>query len=163
MPPSKQEQLIEAAEDLIAAKEMKSIAEGRVKELSDRVMDLMDVCKVDHVNTDVGKLSIVESSTLQIDEAMLKKKIGAKMWEKISRRLLDKKLLEDRIAIGEIDPTVVAGCATEVPRSRYLRSGSSATPKPTTLTEQIKSAKPQAVPTETAKPGKRRKQTRGGG
>ena len=65
--------------------------------------------------------TVVESTSIAIDEARLKKAVGAQVWKKITTPRLDDKLLEQAIQSGEVDVNVVAQCTTETPRSPYLR------------------------------------------
>lgn len=70
-----------------------------------------------------GDLSItlVEGSTMSLDEEKLKKAIGAQMWNKITTRTLDRKKLDAFIASGEINPMIVARVTTEVPRKPFVK------------------------------------------
>lgn len=159
MPQSNKERLHDLANQLHTAKKAQTAAKEIASEISDALLELMDQMGETVANHDDGKFTIVESSVLEYDEAGIKKALGAKGWGTITRTVMDKKLLEAQIAAGNIDPVVIAQCTTEVPRSRYLRSGGSATPKPTNLRKQMDAAKPEAV----TSPGKRRKTTRGRG
>lgn len=67
------------------------------------------------------KITLVEPVRVVIDEARLKKSLGARLWGKITRQVVEKKLLEACIAVGEIDANVVAACADEVPSTPHIR------------------------------------------
>lgn len=53
------------------------------------------------------------TSRITIDEDKLKKALGAKAWNKVTDRSLNKSKLEEAIASGEIDANVVAQCSEE--------------------------------------------------
>lgn len=67
------------------------------------------------------RASIVYSSVVKIDEAGLSKELGSKVWNSITKRVMDTKLLEDKVARGLISIGVVAGHSSEVPRSPYVK------------------------------------------
>src|SRR5215471_2163300 len=64
--------------------------------------------------------TLVQGSSLHFDEARLKRALGAKLWDSITTRTLDKAKLEDAIAKGYVDATVVAQCSVETPRRPYI-------------------------------------------
>ena len=65
----------------------------------------------------------VESSTLKIDEDGLAEAVGSQKWVTISKRVLDKQLLEDAVVKDRVSPTLLADHSTEVPRAPYIRVG----------------------------------------
>jgi hypothetical protein len=65
--------------------------------------------------------TLVESSGLTIDEHRLQRAVGATNWQKITSRVLDKAKLEDAIARGLVDATLVAECSAETPRRPYVK------------------------------------------
>lgn len=67
------------------------------------------------------KVTKVQGVRVIIDEISLKKRLGAKSWEHVSTRVLDKKKLEAHIAAGDVDPLVVAECTTEQPNKPYVK------------------------------------------
>jgi len=67
--------------------------------------------------------TLVESTGLTIDEERLKRAVGATKWQGITSRVLDRAKLEDAIAKGTIDPTLVAECSQETPRRPYVKVG----------------------------------------
>lgn len=68
-----------------------------------------------------SKATVVYSSVLKFDEDGLSEALTARMWNEISTRKLDQKKLEDKVARGSIDPTLVADHSDEVPRSPYIK------------------------------------------
>lgn len=67
------------------------------------------------------RATAVYSSTVKIDEAGLQAALGPHKWAQVTRRTLDERLLEDKVAKGAIDIEVVAEHSTEVPRKPYLK------------------------------------------
>lgn len=65
--------------------------------------------------------TIVESSTLEFDEDGLRKKVGAKVWNSITDRKINRTKLEEAVQAGQIDPKIVATYATEKPRKPFIR------------------------------------------
>ena len=70
-----------------------------------------------------GDLSItlVEGSTMVLDEAKLKVALGAQMWNKVTTRVLDRKKLDAFVASGEINPLVIARASSEKPRTPFVK------------------------------------------
>lgn len=63
----------------------------------------------------------VTGSTLEFDQAKLRKKLGTATWNKVTTRTLDRAKLESLIASGAIDPLTIAECATEKEKKPYVR------------------------------------------
>lgn len=77
------------------------------------------------ITVDLDNLKItgtrVDGTVLKIDEAKLKKNLGARLWQRVTTRTLDRNKLEALVAAGEIDPRIVARCSTEEPKKPYIR------------------------------------------
>lgn len=86
-----------------------------IKGKGNKTMTVQDSSGVDIMAT------VVESTSMAIDEARLKKAVGAATWKKITTPRLDDKLLEQAIQAGEVDVNVVAQCTTESPRAPYIK------------------------------------------
>lgn len=67
------------------------------------------------------KVTIVRPTTLKLNEAGLEKSLSSGQWTQITKRVVDKKALEDAVARGKIDPSVVADNSNEVASKPYLR------------------------------------------
>lgn len=67
------------------------------------------------------KATVVAGTRIITDEPALKKKLGARVWDRVTTKKLDKAKLEDAIATGEVDATVVAACSEEIPNKVYIR------------------------------------------
>ncbi len=68
-----------------------------------------------------NKATIVYGSSIKIDASGLQDELTAKQWQSVSVRVLDEKLLEDKVARGQIDVDLVAKHTTEVQKKPYVR------------------------------------------
>lgn len=101
-------------------------ADEAFRESQDELIAMMEESNVDQVIAVANKASLctgslVKSSSLVIDELGLKKSLGVKLWNKTTKRVLDKTKLEALVLTGEISPYVVAKHSTDKPRSPYVR------------------------------------------
>lgn len=67
------------------------------------------------------KVTIVRPTTLKLNEAGLEKDLSPAQWKLVTKKVVDKKALEDAVVRGKIDPTVVADNSNEVASKPYLR------------------------------------------
>ena len=111
--------------ELEAAKHERARLDDRIADLQAAIIAQMDSQEQTTMVVDLEdrniKVTKVQGIRTIIDEISLKKKLGAKAWEHVSTRVLDKKKLEAHIATGEVDPLVVAECSTEQPNKPYLK------------------------------------------
>lgn len=107
-------------------------ADDTLKEVSgergtahDAVMNAMTESGIKTITAEDGADNItgtfVQGSTIVIDEGMLRKKLGAKVFDGLCSMSLDRKLLEEAIAQGKIDAVSVAACSTERVNKGYVR------------------------------------------
>lgn len=118
---------------LIRTRELKAVIKSAEDERVGKNLDgvecqlvaLMDEHHIEQTSVDLDGIlvtgSLVKSTTLNIDEARLKKALGSKIWEAITTKTLDKAKLEDAIARNLISPTMVAECSVETPRRPYIK------------------------------------------
>lgn len=115
-------------EEVLALHELRNArddADQRYRAAAEALMARMD---------DEGRKSVVvrngdktitaarmQVSRVVIDEPALKKRVGAKLWEKISVRVLDRKKLDAFIATGEVAPETVADVSTNAVNAPYIR------------------------------------------
>lgn len=66
--------------------------------------------------------SVIEGTSMVIDDVKLRRRLGARLWGKVTKTVLDKKMLEAAIAAKEVDPIIVAECTEEVPRTPYIKT-----------------------------------------
>jgi hypothetical protein len=111
--------------ELHKAKSIRDEADELVESLTAQLVEAMKVegqqsLKVrDDENAITGTL--VEAIRIVIDEARLKKELGAQKWGKVTKQVLDKPKLEDAITKGEVDPNVVAICSEEKANKPYVK------------------------------------------
>lgn len=63
------------------------------------------------------RATVVRGETTKIDEAGLKKELGYRLFNKVTKRVIDNKKLQDAMADGTIDPMAV-GKHVEVKENR---------------------------------------------
>lgn len=111
--------------ELEQAKRERERLDREIADLQEAIMTQLDGMGQKSLTVDLEdrniKVTKVQGIRTIIDEISLKKKLGAKAWEHVSTRVLDKKKLEAHIATGEVDPLVVAECSTEQPNKPYLK------------------------------------------
>lgn len=114
---------------LNAAKVARDLAEEAFRDAQKAVLEYLD-------ETDQASLTVrmpngghpvnitgtkVVSTTLKIDENGLREEVGGPKWRTISKRVLDRSLLENAIVRDKFDPTILARYSDEVPRKPYVR------------------------------------------
>jgi hypothetical protein len=76
------------------------------------------------IKEDGGKVyraTYVQAVRTVVNEEGLKKAIGAVKFRKVSKQVLDKKLLEKAMETGAVDPVLVGQYVTEVPNRPSIR------------------------------------------
>lgn len=120
-----QEELGQYLAQLNAAKQRKNEAEAEIQSLTKLLTESMTAGEMRKLQTNVpdGILigTLVTPSTVEIDEPRLKRQLGAKVWKKVTKQVLDRKLLDDALSTGEVDIAVVAQCSQEKFRSPYIK------------------------------------------
>lgn len=92
------------------------------KAARDTVIEHMRILRTSSVKTlDEAKVTLVEGSRSSIDEASLKKNLGARLWAKVTRRTLDNTLLNEAVKRGEVDPIIVSKAVIETPMQPSIR------------------------------------------
>lgn len=97
--------------------------EADINELAESIMKTMSDLKSVTVIDGADKITVtkVEGTRIVIDEPKLKKSLGAAVWNRITKAVLDKEKLENEVAVGHIDPNVVAAASEEKPVKPYLK------------------------------------------
>lgn len=113
----------EAIERFREAKHNMEAAELDCADAQDQLIHVMGDQKTSTTTVDGYRVTVtkVEAVVLVTEEDPLKKRLGARLWDRVTVKKLDKSKLEDAIARGEVDPTVVAQCSKEVPRKPYVK------------------------------------------
>lgn len=65
--------------------------------------------------------TLVEGSTVVVNQERLKKLLGSARWSKVTTPTLDMAKLEAAVASGLITAEEVAECSDEVPKAAYIR------------------------------------------
>lgn len=65
-------------------------------------------------------LTYVQGYTTYIDEPGLRKALTAKVFDKYTKRVLDRKRMEDAMDTGAVDPVTVSKYVTKRPKKPYL-------------------------------------------
>ena len=111
------------ARQYATAKHEEREAQNRRKEIGQQLQPLMEdyakKIRVDFDSETNATVSLKERDNSQIDAEMLKKKLGAKAYNKLTSPVLDEAKVEAAIQLGEIDANVVASCMNEH-KTNYL-------------------------------------------
>lgn len=107
-------------DDLIALAQIKAAQEALAKEklvVEERIVAALRAHGTKTVSTDVDgeriQGTLVEPERTTIHEDKLKSALDTKQWNKVTSQVLDKEKLEAAVAMGIVDPNVVAA-ASEV-------------------------------------------------
>jgi hypothetical protein len=111
-------------DDYLAARAAWKRAEQHMAELQERLTKQMeaDQRKSYRWTADGARhtLTFVQSHTTQIDEAGLRRALRAKVFDRYTKRVLDRKRMEEAMDAGEVDPKVVAPFVTQRPNKAHL-------------------------------------------
>jgi hypothetical protein len=66
-------------------------------------------------------VTVVRPTRLEFNEAGLEKALSEALWRQVTKRVLDKKALEDAVSRGKIDISVVSENSKEVATKPYLK------------------------------------------
>lgn len=118
----------DADKALVEAAQLKSDIKQMEEDLTDVQTDLIEWLddknqKTLSVSTASGKVkgTVVRGSRMVLDESRLKKLLGARLFNKATKRVIDKKKLEDLIARSEIQALDVAACTDENFNRPYIK------------------------------------------
>lgn len=102
-------------------KERALAASVAAEEQQAKVIDLLRLeGKKTHRNK-AYKATLVQGTTVKYNEPGLKKALGAQVWRKVTKQVLDKKKLEDLVQEGEIDVHVIAENSVVNDNKPYVR------------------------------------------
>jgi len=111
-------------DDYLEAKAERDKAQARLDELGERLTKQMeaDQRKSYRWNADGVRhtLTYVQAHTTQIDEQGLRKALTAKVFDRYTKRVLDRKSMENAIDAGDVDPVVVSRFVTLRPNKPHL-------------------------------------------
>jgi len=99
--------------------------EDSISVVQDAALDGLSELGIKSITIDLDTITVlgtrVDGTTLHIDEGKLRKRLGARLWQRVSTRTLDRNKLEALVAAGDIDPRIVAECSEENPKKPYIR------------------------------------------
>ena len=99
-------------------------AQARVDELGERLMKQMEADQRKSWRWKAGgrqhNLTYVQKSNMVIDEPGLRKALTAKVFDKYTKRVLDRKAMEEAMGDGRVDPVIVSKYVTPKPTKPYL-------------------------------------------
>jgi hypothetical protein len=99
--------------------------EEQLTENHQRIRELLERQEVETVTVgeedDTIKVTVVRPTRLEFNEAGLEKALSEALWRQVTKRVLDKKALEDAVSRGKIDISVVSENSKEVATKPYLK------------------------------------------
>ena len=109
----------------VEARQARDRAQIRLDELQERLTKEMEAnqqksMKYAH-NGLAGQVTYVQNTITKIDEAGLRKALTAKVYDKYTKRSLDKKKMEEAMDQGVIDPMIVVKYVSTAPSKPFLR------------------------------------------
>jgi len=111
--------------DYLFARREYEAAQTRLSEISERLMKQMeaDQRKTYRWAADGAShtLTYVQSHTTEIDEVGLRKALRAKVFDRYTKRVLDRKAMEKAMDAGEVDPVTVSRFVHLRPKVPYLQ------------------------------------------
>jgi hypothetical protein len=100
--------------------ELDDLAE-RLKALDEIVITEFQSAGVSKVETDLGKLNLIQSSTTVWNEEVLQEYLSTAQWNRVSVRKLDKSRLEAELLVGRIEESDVIGAKGTKQSKPFLR------------------------------------------
>lgn len=109
--------------------ELRSVSE-KIKELEARKTKLRDALTTEMVLTDNEQVELPDGETEAvvvkpekaiINEVLLKRRLGPKLWKRVSNEKLDKDKLAEAVGRGEIEMSTVAEVTAMVPTAMYIK------------------------------------------
>lgn len=120
--------------ELLAEKALAEIAEAKrkiseqqtiVEENSKTLLSYFEDTELDSISVAVGSETVVgtrvQGTTVVTDDAALKRKIGARLWKKISKEVIDNTALGQAIKDGEVSDVDVASVSTIQNKKPYVK------------------------------------------
>ena len=100
--------------------ELDDLAE-RLKALDEIVITEFQSAGVSKVETDLGKLNLIQSNTTVWNEEVLQEYLSTAQWNRVSVRKLDKSRLEAELLVGRIEEGDVIGAKSTKQSKPFLR------------------------------------------
>lgn len=110
--------------DYLDAKAARDEAQRVFAEFEERLVKQMEADQRKYFRwTEDGqtrKLTYVQSHTTYIDEPGLRRALRAKVFDRYTKRVLDRKAMERAMDAGDVDPITVSRFVTQAPRKPFL-------------------------------------------
>lgn len=111
-------------EEYLRARAARDEAQARLDELSARLIKQMEADQRKSFRwKNRGRsfsLTYVQKHTTMIDERGLRKALTAKVFDRYTKRMLDRKAMEEAMSTGQVDPVTVSRYVTLKPQRTYL-------------------------------------------
>ena len=111
-------------QDLVEAKQAEAAAHARVMACEGALLNYMEAHRektlVLNAEDRQFTATYTQRTSTTINEQGLRKALRARVFDKYTKRVLDKKALEQAMSAGDVDPMLVAKYVTAVPGARYL-------------------------------------------
>lgn len=104
----------------IVADAESAIADAKKKILQSLENNEIDTVTIGEEESQI-KVTIVRPTTLKFNEDGLQESLTPTQWRQITKTVLDKKLLEDAVARGKVDISIVSKNSKEVASTPYLK------------------------------------------
>lgn len=113
-------------ENMLDAKESKEESEAEYRSFQEQIIETMvkgDMERDLIRGTSRGdvQIALVAGVTRNIDPVELLDNLPEDVVEKVTKKVIDPKLLEAAVALGEIDEKLIESATTETPKRPYLR------------------------------------------
>lgn len=101
------------------------IAQDQLNSAKEELISLLEKHGVDSIETVIDeapvKVTIVRPTQLKLDEFGIEQALSDAVWRSITKRVIDKKALEDAVVRGKVEPNIVSKNSKEVATKPYLR------------------------------------------
>lgn len=118
---AKVEELTMMAEQYADLRRQRDFSSGEMGKLMPKMLEMMDELDVDEAENARVKVKKIEPTSTTTDQQKLEKRLGARMWNRITTRVLDKNKLDAYVKSGEIDVKDVVACQTTTDGTAYVK------------------------------------------
>lgn len=116
----------EPVKEYLDARRAADLANERLKKATTVLIQGMEDAKIKtnqwtDANGMKNTITYVKATRVEIDEVGLRKALTAKVFDKFTKKVLDKRAMEKAMDEGVVDPVVVAKFVTEKPSAPFLK------------------------------------------
>ncbi|MGB4951017.1 MAG: hypothetical protein WBO55_10335 [Rhizobiaceae bacterium] len=115
------EELTTMAEQYVELRRQRDFSAAEMSKLTPRMMAMMEELDIDETENARVKVKKIEPTSTVTDQQKLEVRLGARMWNRITTRVLDKNKLDAYVKSGEIDPKVVVACQSTTDGTAYVK------------------------------------------